>query len=95
MNRHLSDLPGEGEQRDPVADFFARERADIRDLPAGAERWESIVVEARRPVRRSWLPYLAGAAAVVVAAGVVWGTGEGPAPSRPPTPPAARRPSRP
>ena len=36
MNRHLSDLPGEGEQRDPVADFFARERADIRDLPAAA-----------------------------------------------------------
>jgi hypothetical protein len=78
MNRHLSDLPGEGEQRDPVADFFARERADIRDLPAGADRWESIVVEARRPVRRSWLPYLAGAAAVVVAAGVVWGNGRGP-----------------
>ena len=78
MNRHLSDLPGEGEQRDPVADFFARERADIRDLPAGADRWESIVVEARRPVRRSWLPWLAGAAAVVVAAGVVWGNGRGP-----------------
>ena len=38
MNRHLSDLPGEGEQRDPVADFFAHERADIRDLPAGADR---------------------------------------------------------
>ena len=78
MNRHLSDLPGEGEQRDPVADFFARERADIRDLPAGADRWESIVVEARRPVRRSWLPYLAGAAAVVVAGGAVWGTLRGP-----------------
>ena len=79
MNRHLSDLPGEGEQRDPVADFFASERADIRDLPAGSDRWESIVVEAKRPVRRNWLPYLAGAAAVVVAAGVVWGNGRGPA----------------
>ena len=78
MNRHQSDLPGEGEQRDPVADFFAHERADIRDLPARADRWESLVVEARRPVRRSWLPYLAGAAAVVVAGGVLWGNGRGP-----------------
>jgi hypothetical protein len=77
MNRHLSDLPGEGEQRDPVAEFFARERADIRDLPAGTDRWESILVEARRPVRRSWLPYLAAAAAVVVAAGALWGTTRG------------------
>jgi hypothetical protein len=79
MNRHLSDLPGEGEQRDPVADFFASERAGIRDLPAGPDRWESIVLESRRPVRRSWLPHLAGAAAVVVAAGLVWGSGRGPA----------------
>ena len=78
MNRHLSDLPGEGEQRDPVADFFARERADIRELPAGSDRWEAIVVEARRPVRRSWLPSLAGAAAVVLVGGVLWGTGRGP-----------------
>ena len=43
MNRHLSDLPGEGEQRDPVADFFARERADIRDLPARTDRCGSII----------------------------------------------------
>ncbi|WP_457252872.1 hypothetical protein [Pedococcus sp. P5_B7] len=82
MNRHLSDLPDEGEQRDPVADFFARERADIRDLPAGADRWESILVEARRPVRRSWLPYLAGAAAVVLVGGVLWGNGRGPGTDR-------------
>ncbi|SDO86225.1 hypothetical protein SAMN04489867_0780 [Pedococcus dokdonensis] len=78
MNRDLSDLPGEGEQRDPVADFFARERADIRDLPAGTDRWESIVTEAQRPVRHHWFPYLAGAAAVVVVGGVIWGTGHGP-----------------
>lgn len=82
MNRHLSDLPGEGEQRDPVADFFARERADIRDLSPGADRWESIVTEARRPVRHHWFPYLAGAAAVVVVGGVVWGTGHGPGTDR-------------
>lgn len=79
MNRDLSDLPGEGEQRDPVADFFAQERAGIRELPAGTDRWESIVAEARRPVHRSWLPYLAGAAAVVLVGGVVWGTSRGPA----------------
>ena len=78
MNRDLSDLPGEGEQRDPVADFFARERAGIRELPAGTDRWESIVTEASRPQRRHVLPYLAGAAAVVLIGGVVWGTGRGP-----------------
>ncbi|MEO6414318.1 MAG: hypothetical protein ABIO48_17145 [Pedococcus sp.] len=72
MNRDLSDLPGEGEQRDPVADFFARERAGIRDLPAGTDRWESIVTEASRPRRRHVMPYLAGAAAVVLIGGVVW-----------------------
>ena len=81
MTRHLSDRPGEGEQRDPVADFFARERADIHELPPGADHWDSLLVEARRPARRSWLPYLAAAAAVaavVVAGGVVWGNGRGP-----------------
>ena len=73
MSRDLSDLPGEGEQHDPVADFFARERAGIRELPAGTDRWESIVVEASRPRRRHVMPYLAAAAAVVLIGGVVWG----------------------
>jgi hypothetical protein len=72
MNRDLSDLPGEGEQRDPVADFFSRERAGIRELPAGTDRWESIVAEASRPRRRRVMPYLAAAAAVVLIGGVVW-----------------------
>ena len=78
MTPDLSDLPGAGEQRDPVADFFARERADIRELPAGTDRWESIVLEASRPRRRHVMPYLAGAAAVALIGGVVWGTGRGP-----------------
>lgn len=78
MTRDLSDLPGEGEQRDLVADFFDRERAGIRELPAGPDRWESILVESRRPRRRHVFPYLSAAAAVVVAAGVVWATGHGP-----------------
>lgn len=78
MSPDLSDLSGAGEQRDPVADFFARERADIRELPAGTDRWESIVVEASRPRRRHLVPYLAGAAAVVLIGGVAWGTGHGP-----------------
>ena len=79
MNRHLSDLPGEGEQRDPVADFFAaRARRASATCPRGTDRWESMVVEARRPRRRSWLPYLAGAAAVVVAAGGRLGHRRGP-----------------
>ena len=78
MNRDLSDLPGEGEQRDPVADFFARERADIRELPAAADHWEALVAEASRPRRRHVLPYLAAAAAVVLVGGVVWGTNRAP-----------------
>jgi hypothetical protein len=82
MSRDLPDLPGEGEQRDPVAEFFARERADIRELPGGTRRWESIVVEGRRPARHSRLPYLAGAAAVVLIGGVVWGSGHGPGTDR-------------
>ena len=73
MSRDLSDLPGQGEQRDPVADFFARARDDIRELPAGTDRWESIVLEASRPRRRHAMPYLAGAAAVVLVGGVIWG----------------------
>jgi hypothetical protein len=77
MSRDLTHLPGEGEQPDPVAEFFDRERAGIRELPAGKDRWESIVVEATRPRRRHVLPYLAGAAAIVVVGGVVWGTGTG------------------
>jgi hypothetical protein len=86
MTRDLSDLPGEGEQRDLVADFFDRERAGIRDLPGGPDRWESILVESRRPRRRHVFPYLSAAAAVVVAAGVVWATGHGPGTQQAATP---------
>ena len=73
MNRDLSDLPGAGDQRDPVEEFFAAERADVRDLAPGPDRWEGIVTEARRPVRRRWLPYAGAAAAAVVVGAVAWG----------------------
>ena len=70
--RDLTDLPGAGDQRDPVEEFFARERADVRDLQAGHEHWEGIVREARRPARRSWLPYAAAAAVAAVVAAGTW-----------------------
>ncbi|MFC8503315.1 WD40/YVTN/BNR-like repeat-containing protein [Pedococcus sp. NPDC057267] len=70
--RDLTDLPGAGDQRDPVEEFFARERADVRDLQAGFEHWEGIVREARRPSRRSWLPYAAVAAVAAVVAAGTW-----------------------
>jgi hypothetical protein len=82
MNRDLSDLPGAGDQHDPVADFFAAERADVRALPSDPEHWEAIVREGRRPVRHSWLPYAgAAAAAVIIVGAVAWGgmRGGGPA----------------
>ena len=86
MTRDLSDLPGEGEQRDLVADFFDRERAGIRELPGGPDRWESILAESRRPRRRHVLPSLSAAAAVVAAAMVVWVTGHGPGTQQAATP---------
>ncbi|KQU70295.1 hypothetical protein [Phycicoccus sp. Root101] len=65
--------------RDPLEDFFARERADVRELPAGEERWEAMVAESRRPHRRGALLWLgAAAAAAVVAGSVVVGTGNVP-----------------
>ena len=31
--------------RDPLDDFFARERAEVRELPAGPDRWEALLAE--------------------------------------------------
>jgi hypothetical protein len=69
---------------DPLEEFFARERDDIRELPGGPDHWDEIVRESRRrPARHSRLPYLAGAAAAVVVVGaLVWGTGHGPSVDR-------------
>ena len=59
--------------RDPLEDFFARERAGIRELPGGPDHWDDLVRGSRRPRHQSWLPYLAGAAAVaVVVGGLGW-----------------------
>lgn len=59
------------DDRDPIADFFARERAQITPLPGDDERWQSIVRQSRRGrrARRSWLPYAAGLAAAATVAG--------------------------
>jgi hypothetical protein len=64
---------------DPLEDFFARERAEVRELPAGEERWEALLAESRRPRRHGAVLWLgAAAAAAVVAAGILLGTGHGP-----------------
>lgn len=64
---------------DPFEDFFARERAEVRELPAGEERWEALLAESRRPRRHGAVLWLgAAAAAAVVATGLVLGTGHGP-----------------
>lgn len=65
--------------RDPLEDFFAHERDEVRELPAGEERWEAMLAESRRPRRHGAVVWLgAAAAAAVVAASVVVGTGNGP-----------------
>jgi hypothetical protein len=56
---------------DPVEEFFARERREVRDLPGGRDRWEGIVNESRRPASRGWLPYLGAAAAAAVVVGAI------------------------
>ena len=60
------------DDRDPIADFFARERAQITTLPGDDERWQAIVRQSRRGRRgrRSWLPYAAGLAAAASVAGI-------------------------
>lgn len=65
--------------RDPLEEFFARERREVHELPAGEDRWEAMLAESRRPRRRGAVVWLgAAAAAAVVAASVVLGTGHGP-----------------
>ncbi len=58
----LEPRPGE----DRIADFFARERAAITDLPVDDEHWRALVARSRRP--RHWPAYLGGAAAAAAAA---------------------------
>jgi photosystem II stability/assembly factor-like uncharacterized protein len=63
---------------DPVARFFARERADVRSEPADDLHWQRIVREAYRPRGRRWLGYAGGVAAaglVGAVAGVAIFTG--------------------
>lgn len=66
----LGDVP-----RDPVADFFAAEREDVRDLRGDDARWLDITREAGRPRRAGWLRYAVVAAAVVVIGGSAWAVG--------------------
>ena len=61
------------DEHDPVADFFAAERDDIRPLPADDVRWQRITREARQARRTGWWRYAVAAAAVVVVGGSVWG----------------------
>ncbi|MEI2777386.1 MAG: hypothetical protein V9G19_15695 [Tetrasphaera sp.] len=71
--------------RDPVEEFFAREKAMITREPADEERWQAIVAAGRRGRRSRWMTYAAGAAAAAAAVGVlgyaigraVPGTGQG------------------
>lgn len=78
---------------DPVAEFFARERAAVTVAPADDPRWERIVEQSQTTSRsRTWL--LLGAAAAVVAVAI--GAGalvERPSATRAPHLPAATQPA--
>lgn len=70
--------PEDPDGPDPVAAFFARERADIRPEPGGDLQWHHIVGQARGSRRHGWVGYAAGAvAAAAVAAAVAVSTGPG------------------
>jgi hypothetical protein len=70
----MNDEQERHEGEDPVADFFARERASIRPEPADDLRWQRIVREARRDRSSRWLATVGGvAAAGVVAATLAFG----------------------
>jgi hypothetical protein len=78
---------------DPVADFFARERAAVTVAPADDLRWERIVEESR-PTTGSHKWLLLGAAAAVLAVAI--GAGalvERPSATRAPHLPAATQPA--
>jgi len=65
-------------RREPVEDFFAREREEIPTLHGDEARWADIVGAARRAPRRSRVGYAAAAAAAVVLVGTAgWGIGAG------------------
>ncbi len=54
---------------DPVEEFFAHERAQVRPLPTDEPHWSSLVVEARRERRARRMRYATSAAAAVLVAG--------------------------
>ncbi|EWT02753.1 hypothetical protein N865_04765 [Intrasporangium oryzae NRRL B-24470] len=70
-DRHPTDRAGR-EPFDPVADFFARERAAIVDRPGDEADWDELVQRSRR---RGWARPLGGvAAAAALVLAVVLGT---------------------
>jgi len=57
--------------RDPLEEFFARERGDVHELAPAPHHWDSLVERSSRPARRGWVPYVAVAAAAAVVGGVL------------------------
>jgi hypothetical protein len=73
-------MTGDEQGRDPVEDFFARERADVPSLAADEVRWERILARSRWSGPRRWIGYAAAAAAACLVVGALgWGLlGRGP-----------------
>ncbi|WP_427385318.1 hypothetical protein [Janibacter sp. G56] len=63
---------------DPIADFFARERAGIEELPGNAEHLESILQTAREEARPSWARrgLIGLAAAALIGGGIALGSSQ-------------------
>lgn len=63
--------------RDPIEEFFARERAAITREPADEQRWNEIVAAGRRGRRSRWTTFAAAAAAAVLVGGIGYAVGRG------------------
>ncbi len=63
--------------RDPIEEFFARERGAVTREPADEQRWQAIAAAGRHGRRSRWTTFAAAAAAAVLIGGIGYAVGRG------------------